>query len=361
MMSDLLTIKKKILEDERIEELLNCLECKHIKKASNRYEAQLPAKFNKSSTRAVQVYLNDSMSCSIRNLGMSNIDIFGLVSFLVHDCTEEESILKNIPKSKKWICEKLGYWEFIRNNDLSEFEKSRPDPLEWLKEIRRKRKKNKVRDFGDNPTYGDDILELFYMFPYKPYIEQGITYETQKYFQIGYDVYSSRIIYPIHNREGQIISIKGRTTDPLYEEHDVYKFIYLINFNKMIEWYNWHRAIQHIQERKEVIIFESEKSCWLATQFGYPNCLAISGDDISLQQVKTIKELGIDTKIIIGMDKDKSKEDVQKQGEKFGKGRLVFAIEDKHELLSLKDKDAPVDKGKDVFERLYNEAHRLKI
>lgn len=351
-------IKRKIFEEERVEELLYAMGCQQVKNKSNRYEAQLPDKFNSTNPRSVQVYMTDYLSCRIRSRSVSNIDIYGLVSILVFDI-DEKDISNNLFKSKKWICETLGYTDFLSNNRVIEVKKE--DPLKWLRDLKKKRNKKILREFSENTIYPDSILNQYVMYPYYPYIEQGLEYQTQIDFQVGFDVQTERIIYPIHNEFGDIISIKGRVVDPLYKEKGIYKFLYLYNFNKMIILYNWHNALQYILEKKEVIIFEGEKSCWWATQFGFLNCVAISGDDLSDHQVNIIKKLGIEIKIIIALDKDKTVDDFKKQGKKFGQSRQVYALWDAHNLLSKELKQSPVDMGAETLLKLYNDCFKHRI
>lgn len=84
------------------------------------------------------MYLNESLSSRIRTLGESDIDIYGLVSYIVFDQISEDERQKGLPKAKRWICEQLDYKEFLDNNYI-------PPPsliqLDWLKDVKRKRKK----------------------------------------------------------------------------------------------------------------------------------------------------------------------------------------------------------------------------
>jgi len=354
-MSELQELKRKLFEEERIHELLEFMGCEQIKEKSNRFEAQLPDKFDSNNSRAVQCYKNIYLTCRIRSRGVTKLDIYGLVSYIVFDILNENAQLKNIPKSKKWICEKLGY------SSSNVYQPIKDDPLQWLKDLRKSRKKKSTFQMQENEIFEESILNQYIMYPYKEYIDQGIEYKTQLDFQVGYDIQTERIIFPIYNSFGDIISIKGRTSHETYKEKGIYKFIYLYNFNKMIEWYNWHKAIYFILERKEVIIFESEKSCWLATQFNYENCVAIGGDDISDYQINTIKELGSEIKVVIALDKDKSVEDIKKQAAKFGMNRLVYTIWDSKHLLVKGSKNSPLDLGSDIWEQLYkNHKHRVE-
>ncbi|MNH98288.1 DNA primase [compost metagenome] len=355
MSNDLKIIKERILEEGRVGELLETMDCAHVELRNNRYEAQLPLKFDSPNKRSVQVYLNESLSSRIRTLGESDLDIYGLVSYIVYDKFDSEERQKDLFNAKRWICDKLGYQDLL---DSSYTPNPAIEHLKWLKEVKRSRKRKYGLSEIVNEVYDESILDQYVMFPHQKYIDEGIDYQIQLEFEIGYDVKSQRIIFPVHNRFGEIISIKGRTIYDDYEDRDVYKFMYLYNFNKMVELYNWHRALYYVLEKKEIIIYEGEKTCWLSSQFGYRNCIAISGDDMSEWQVNMIKELGPETDIVIAMDKDKDIKSVKKQAMKFGKTRNVFALWDKDNMYA--DRDSPCDLGKEVFERLYNE-YRYKI
>src|SRR5206468_10485210 len=92
------------------------------------------------------------------------------------------------------------------------------------------------------------------------------------------------------------------------------------------------------------------KSVMKAWQYGYKNCGSIEGDDLSPAQVALIKSLGLDIKIIICYDKDKSEEEILDQVRKFT-NRKIFYIFDKDGLLS--EKESQVDRGIEIWERLY--------
>ena len=44
---------------------------------------------------------------------------------------------------------------------------------------------------------------------------EGISQESMDKFQVFYDSFSNRLVYPIRNIEGKIVNIGGRTLDPL--------------------------------------------------------------------------------------------------------------------------------------------------
>ncbi|MFI2856914.1 DNA primase [Paenibacillus sp. JSM ZJ436] len=355
MSNDLQKIKKRILEDDGVRVLLEAMECSYIDKKNNRYEAQLPQKFDSPNKRSVQVYLNESLSSRIRTLGESDIDIYGLVSYIVNDKHTESERQKDLFKAKRWICDTLGYTEYTNQSYTAP---PVMEHLKWLKDVKKQRKRKRELSDLENQTYDDSVLEQYVMLPHQKYIDEGVLYETQLEFQIGFDIRSQRIIFPIHNRYGDIVSIKGRTIYDDYEQRDVYKFLYLYNFNKMIELFNWHRALYYIIEKKEIVIVEGEKTVMMLSQWDCRNCVSISGDDLSEWQVNMIRELGADIQIVIALDKDKTINDIKKQAAKFGKTRSVYALWDKDHLYE--DRDSPCDKGQDTFSTLYNN-YRFRV
>jgi DNA primase len=356
---DFKEIKTKIYEDEKIIEILEHMQCNNIKLNHNKtlFTARLPDKFDSDNERSVQVRNNELLSCSIRSRGVSGIDIFGLVSYIVYECNTEEEQLKNLPKAKRYICETLGYNEFINGNYVKPIT---DDLFSWLKDIRRKRNKKKVAEY-ENEILDDLILDQYVKYPHQIYLDEGVEYQTQTEFEIFFDVQSERIVFPIRNSCGELVSVKGRTTDPDYKLKNIPKFLYLYHFNMMLELYNWHKALYYIIEEKEIIIFEGEKTCWLSSQWQKRNCVAIGGSDLSPYQVEMIKKLGPEIRVVIALDKDKNVDDVKKQAKKFGQNRLLYVMWDGKNLLSKEEKNSPTDKGREVFEQLYNDRLMYKI
>ncbi|MCY9592352.1 DNA primase [Paenibacillus chitinolyticus] len=356
MINDLMLIKKRIITENRIEEILSKAGCENIKEKSNRYESMLPDKFESDNSRGLQVYLNESLTCKIRNRTFLGSDIFDLISYIVFDKIEALDIHKCLPKSKRWICEQLGYHEYLTGEQVVVFN----DPLKWLKDIKKNRSKS-ILEVKENKVLSDDSLDRFVMFPHAALIEEGIEYGIQQEFQVGFDLKSERIIFPIHNSYGEIVSIKGRTTDPDYKIKDIPKYLYLHNFNNMWELYNWHRALWYIIESKEIIIYEAEKTCWLSTQFGVRNCVALGGSEVTDYQARMIKSLGIDIKIVLAFDRDKKPEEIKLQAQKFGKSRSIFVMWDGKSVFTVEAKHSPTDLGFQSFMDLYKDHYNYRI
>jgi DNA primase len=349
--NDLQSIKQQILSNpDDIQTLLESMGCTHVKLRNNRYEARLPDKFDSDNTRSVQVKLNENLSCVIRSRGVEGIDIYGLVSYIHGDKYSEREQFKDLPNAKKYILQTLNYFEYNSFRRAYEADE-KEDHLAWIKTLRKARRKSEsITEIPPNPILSTDVLKQFDFFPPKIWIDEGISYQTMKEFQIGIDLYSDRIIFPIHNFCGDFIGVKGRYMGNNKEIEEKYKYLYLIPCDKSKELFNIHRALPYILEKKEVQIVEGAKTVMIAWSNGIKNMVSIEGDHITHLQIHLLKTLGIDIKFVFAWDKNKDKEFIEKQLESF-KGRLIYILYDTLNLF--KDKESPLDRGIEVYKQLY--------
>lgn len=344
MSEDLQAIKERIYQQEKIEDILELLDCSHIRLAGGRWEAMLP---DSDTNRSVQIKNNPQLNTNLRTRKVSG-DIFTLVSYCKLKTNNVKELYYDLPRAKKWVCEKLGYYDFLDGTY-----KPPKKHNSWLKNLKKKRKKHvDLDDIKENPVLDEEqIKKQYIMLPHKEWTDEGIKRSTQRHFEVGYDMVSNRIITLIRNANGELIGVKGRTLDPDYKKFGIPKYLYLHKFDKSLEWFNLHRALPHIEEMGYCLIFEGYKSVMKATQYGYPNSISVEGDKISDVQIAILKSLGINIEFVFCLDKDVDPTDVQKWA-KMITMRKVYGVFDKSELLG--GKDSPVDKGKEVFEELLN-------
>jgi len=343
-MRDLDVIKQYLIEDTgKIERILESIECQNIKyeQGGSLIVCQLPPKFNSNNKRACQVRVIKGLPCYIRNRNDFDGDIFDLVSYIHFDKRGEE-IKKNLHVAKQYICELFGWEQFITHKKGVIVKKDYASPL---KNIIRKYERQRV-EIKTNPVLPESILDQYLPYPSYDWWKEGISYKVQKMYDIRFDLESKRIIIPMRNRFGQLIGVKGRI---LKDEDDDRKYLYLYPFQNRYEWFNFHIAYPYILSEKKVFIFEAEKSCMKMATHGIFNTLSIGSSDISPEQVEIIKQLGLDIAIILCYDSDKTPEEIYEQAKKF-KNRHVYATYDTLGLLG--EKDSPIDRGIDVFNKL---------
>ena len=353
VLSDLKDIKKRLLREDKVEKIFEAIGCEYISIRNNRVEAQLPARFYSDNKRSVQCRLNDNLSCFVRNkldfkkCSKYTPDIFTLVSYIHHDKRGEEEVTGDLYEAKRFICETLGWVEYLTG-------KSKTKRVDYVAPLRAlKSKKRARRDVTPNPVHSEEILNDYYYkgrpLPYKGWIEEGISYRTQMMYGIGFDLDSKRVTIPMRNRFGQLVGVKGRI---MKNEDSDMKYMYLVPYLNSIEWFNFHYALPYILMEKKVYIFEAEKSPMMMFDIGIFNTLAIGSSDITPEQIDIIKQLGLDIEIVLCYDKGTERTDIIDTAKMFGNRKASY-IFDMDNLLN--DKDSPIDRGIDVWNKLISD------
>ena len=202
--------------------------------------------------------------------------------------------------------------------------------------------------------------------------KEGISFDTMDKFGIKFDMIRNRMVIPIYDDKGTFVGAKvrnfnqdeienGRKYMPLIHNNELYsydrgKVLYGLNFNK--------RAIK---SAKRAIIFEAEKSCLLYDSLYVGNkAVSIGGSNVTVYQVELLKKLGVET-IVLALDNDYSllPKENGKYDKYFGLYKMLkeanklsakgFAVEIVYdwEQELLENKDAPIDKGREVWNKLY--------
>lgn len=345
-MSELQEIKQRILDEDKIDRILEAIGCEYIHPSGDRMEAQLPERFHSDNKRAVQVKFNQNLTSSIRNRAdFEGGDIYSLVSYVHHDIRGgKEAYKKDLSNAKRFICETLGWTEFLKGNSLTRTKKDYVAPLKAIM-----RDKQRHREIKPNPVLPEEILDEFLPLPSLDWIKEGISYQTQKMYGVGFDLESKRITIPMRNRFGQLVGVKGRISK---DEDDDRKYLYLYRYQNRLEWFNFHYAHPYILMDKKVYIFEAEKSCMKAFSNGVYNTVAIGSSEISYEQAQMIKSIGLDIDIVLCYDKGITLDEIRKNAKLFD-GRKVFAIYDTENILE--SKNSPIDQGLETFNQLLEE------
>lgn len=353
-MTEFQEIKEKIYKDNKIITVLELLDCWSIdsEQKGKLIVAGLP---DGDNSRSVQIKNTPNLNAAIRSKGI-NGDIFDVISYILYEADTEEKRKNTLHKSKYWVCEQFEYYEYI-----DDFYKETSDNIQtvhnynkWLSNIKKHRN---ISDRIKNQTLPEDVLKQYEVIPYKKWLDEGIKCSTQKLFGVGIDVKSDRVTFPVHNRDGALVGVKARYCGSEKSIEQRYKYLYLYPCNKSIEFFNLHRAMPHIEDKKEVVIVEGGKTTMYLHQWGFRNSISIEGDSLSETQIMILKDLGRDYKFIFAFDKDKDANYVKNEASKLT-GRIKYGLLDIENYLE--DKDSPCDRGKDVWEKLYHN-HCYKI
>lgn len=180
--------------------------------------------------------------------------------------------------------------------------------------------------------------------------DEGITDEAMRYFGVKYDAFSDRIVYPIKNINGEIVNVGGRTLDPDFKRKKLRKYTYFHGWGgQMAVVYGIFENKEEILRQNQVILFEGMKSVLLARGYGYENCGAILTSHLNPGQMRVLARLGVP--VVFALDKEvkiPADHNIQKL-KQYVNVSYLFDFSGQ-----LGEKDAPVDKGKEVFDNLFN-------
>ena len=185
---------------------------------------------------------------------------------------------------------------------------------------------------------------------------EGISRASLDKFQVYYDSFSNRLVYPIRNIKGQIVNIGGRTLDPDFKAKKLRKYTYFSGWNGSMNVIpGLFENLDEILKAKEVILFEGIKSVMLADTYGIKISGCILTSHLNPEQMKILAGLGCDVVFALDKDVDVIKDHNIGRLKKYVK---VYYIKD---FLGLTEaKDSPIDKGYDVFKQLYDKKRWLK-
>lgn len=203
----------------------------------------------------------------------------------------------------------------------------------------------------------DNFMERYENRPDKTEIweSDGISRASMEKFLVRYDSFSDRIVYPIRNISGKIVNVGGRTLDPLWKEHEQRKYCYFYPWGTLDTIYGVAENMQSILEAKEIILFEGCKSVLVADSWGIHNTGAILTSHLNPNQMKILARLGC--RVVFALDKevDITKDHNISKLKQYVNVEYVFDQNNK-----LGDKDAPVDRGYEVFKEVYGNRKKLK-
>ena len=120
-----------------------------------------------------------------------------------------------------------------------------------------------------------------------------------------YDSFCNRIIFPIHDLEGNPIAFTGR----IYGNDKTSKYFNSREskiFKKGQILYNYHRALEFIKQKREVVVVEGNMDAIRMYASGIKNTIALMGTSLTKEQRQIIKKMR--AKVILMLDNDEAGE-----------------------------------------------------
>ena len=257
--------------------------------------------------------------------------------------------------------------QFLKNIKIKEIERKSPLTLD----------KSKYRITDNNEElieYPISTISYFSTYYHPSWLKEGITKEVMDNFQIKFSLGQNKIIIPHLDLDGRLIGIRARALEQKDIELGKYMpitigetiYAHRLQFNL----YGLYQHKEAIQKYKRAVIFESEKSVLKDEVFYGKNSIAVAccGSSLSKYQVALLcKKLGVN-EIVIAFDKEYT--DLKDPKAKTYRNKLIEMCEkykhlasfsyiyDEQNLLSLKD--SPNDRGKEIYEKLYQNRSKIR-
>lgn len=283
------------------------------------------------------------------------------------ECDEKFNILGLVTKVHQLRGEDFTYQDardYVMNyldvNNVEVFEKSYTSVMERY----RKRIQTILL-----PQYDERLLRMFSPVAYQGWLDEGMTVEAIRRFNILFSASRNAIVIPHYDEHDRLVGIRVRNLDyvkggdmpkycPLSMEGNFYTHQLTMNL------YGLNVSKNAIRKTKKAIIFESEKSCILSQSYYGENNIAVAvcGSNLVKPQVDMlVKTYGVND-ITVAFDKEYEDFDSDKASNYFNKlYRICQSYTDYAQMSFIFDpdnligeKDSPIDRGKEVFEKLYN-------
>ena len=220
-------------------------------------------------------------------------------------------------------------------------------------------KKNQNVNFN---IYNKELINFFEDYIYRGWLDEGISIKSMEKYYIRYSVSREQVIIPHFDIDGNLIGIRGRNLNDFallngkympvkiegkFYSHPLSYNLYGLNFTK-----------ESIARKKIVFIFEGEKSTLLSDSWYDENSVAVStcGNKLNKFQVNLLMKLGVREAIICydRMNKDRYDDSyfnkLYSLCKKYSNYMNFSFIYDRNCILEYKA--APVDSGKETFEKL---------
>lgn len=256
---------------------------------------------------------------------------------------------KNFPQSLKWVAGVLKL-------DHSEL-RQRKITLPFNGFFKKLVKQSRTPEFYLE-KYDESTLDRFANGYSLLFNKDGIGYDTQRFFYVGYDFYSNRVTIPQWDVNGNLVGIMGRLNDPLAPKEA--RWLPIIPCQRSLTLFGYHFNYADIQRKRICFIGESEKFVMQLRSMGLRNALAVCGCDISSMQARYIKSLMCE-RLIVCFDEGLDEEQLAGEAKKLKittplyRNRVGYIYDAEHDVLTSGSKDSPSDLGIEAMKKLVKE------
>lgn len=332
-------LKLYIYEQNKIEYILEQLGCHEIRYNTQK-EYWSAAHADGDNPMGINIRNNEYLNYRSFSRGVDYEDGKDLISLV--EITNKTTFIESIKYLHKIL--ELPF-EFKKKEEKP---KKKYDPLSIFKKIMRNSRG--IVNVDDIHVLDDKLLDDYVPMLHIDWVKQGITEKTRKKFGLAYSYKHKRVVIPMRYwLTGELLGFNQRTTVENYKEFNIKKYFITPTYQKQLNLYGLYENYDAIQKAGYVVVAESEKSVLKRDSLGDSTVVALSGKNISDEQVRIL--MGLNVEIVIGLDKDVDVNEVRHMCEKFKNIRKVSYINDFLGILG--EKDAPMDARNKDYQFLF--------
>jgi len=205
------------------------------------------------------------------------------------------------------------------------------------------------------PTiYDYNILNKYAKIGNVMFLRDKISLESQRYFDLRFDVENDGIVIPILDQFGNLMAVKERVNHEVGPEEQKYWYVVPGQMSKTL--YGYAQNYNYLTEGT-VLVFEAEKSVMQCYSYGIRNAVALGSGSISRNQIKMLYEIQPERVIFlhdVGYEKESILKNVNLY-KRFGRFSDTEVGYWDWERSGYTDKFSPSDLGKDELERILRE------
>ena len=204
-------------------------------------------------------------------------------------------------------------------------------------------------------TYDESVLNKYEQVGNLRFLRDGISLDTQIFFDIRFSVEDNAIIIPLHNEVGDLIGAKARVNGDVEDGES--KYYYPIPTQVSQTLYGYSKNYEYLYGN-DVIVVESEKSVMQSYTFGVRNVVALGSSSVSEKQSRLILQLQ-PKRIILAFDEGLEFEQIQRNADMIKSCCSMFETEiwywDADLDLDVGLKCSPMDMGREKFDEIMEE------
>jgi len=218
---------------------------------------------------------------------------------------------------------------------------------------------NKDHNVGELSEYPREILSNYSQVGNMMFYKDGIDFQTQKDFTIGFDALSGRITIPIFDEKGRLVGVDSRIN---IENPDSYKWFPLLPFKKSQVLFGYSKNYHNLANGI-TLIGESPKFVMQLRSMGINNGVALgcaSVTDINAQNLQSL----FSKEYILMFDEGLDEEYIREQAKKikidnpFLKNKVSYVYDSDNIILKEGSKKSPSDVNKDELHWLIKNARK---